>query len=980
MRTSPSPVELPDPSRTDADAVARAFVVAPDRGLTEADVVMRREAAGANELRRTERRSPWRRVGAQLTEPLTLLLLAAVAVSVIAWVIEGAAGVPIDALVILVIVVANIVLTLLQESRAQKAVEALASMTRSQSTVLRDGVVLTVASTDLVPGDVLLLAEGDQVGADGRLFSVHGLQLAEASLTGESEAVTKTTEPIPGDLPAPVGERRNMVFKGTAVTRGTGRAIVTATGMSTEMGEIASLMSEAGTEPTPLQKEINRLGATLGRIVIAIAVVVVVTITVLQGIDTPAQFIQVLLLGVSLAVAAVPEGLPAVLSVVLALGVQRMARRNAVVKRLSSVETLGSASVICTDKTGTLTSNQMTIVRIVTASGVAEVGGAGATPAGRVTRAGESLGDGPLFEEVRNLLWAGALANDAQLTESDGVWRIIGDPTEAAFLVAARKLPGTLEQVRAYERVAEAPFDSERKMMSTAERGRDGELFLCTKGAPDVLLERCTRNQVAEGTVPLTDARRAQALGAVEMLSHAAMRTLGVAYRAVAELPEDSGDPAPPDSLEHDLIYIGVAGMIDLPRPEARPAIAQAHAAGIRVIMITGDHPATAARIAQDLGIIGAGDVAVSGSELDRLDDAGLRDVVRTASVFARVAPEHKLRIVSALQADGSIVAMTGDGVNDAPALTAADIGVAMGITGTEVSKQAADMILADDDFATIVHAVREGRVIFDNIRKFLRYLLYSNMGEVLTVFFGIVLSTALGLSGAADGAVVLPLLATQILWINLVTDSGPALAMGVDPEIEDVMTRPPRTLTEHAVDGGMWVGIVVTGLVIAAVTLLTMDVFLPAGIVRAGRTPWRWRAPPGSPRSCSPVWSPPSTPAPPCPAPRGACSRTRSCGAPSRSRWCCRWRSCTSRRCRRPSAPRRWRASTGSSARAWRRSSWWSRRSGSSGCGCAADGVGGDVGPGHALWICSTGSTSARRRTRNGREPARRRGRPVLR
>ena len=829
--------ELPEPSHTDADAVARAFVVDPDVGLSEEQVILRREAAGPNELRRARKVSVWRRVGLLLTEPLTLLLLAAVVVSVVAWVLEGAHGAPIDAVVILAIIVLNAVLSLVQESRAEQAVEALSAMTRSHSTVLRGGTQAGIPSADLVPGDILLLAEGDQVGADGRLIRANGLQLAEASLTGESVAVDKQTGTLPGDAPLPLGERSNMVFKGTAVTRGTGRAIVTATGMSTEMGAIATMLEHAGTDTTPLQREVNRLGRTLGRIVVAIAVVVVLTISLLQGISTPSEFVAVLLLGVSLAVAAVPEGLPAVLSVVLALGVQRMAKRNAVVKKLSSVETLGSASVICTDKTGTLTTNQMTIERIVTSSGTADVTGIGYEPIGRVTQGGADLRPGALAEEVSEVLVVGSLANDAQLAEHHGAWQIVGDPTEAAFLVAARKLPDAVRRSEGYVRVGEVPFTSDRKMMSVAVRAGDGALTICTKGAPDVLLGHCTRVQVGEDTVPLDDAGRARILAEVDALSAAALRTLGVAYRRSAGAGASGSAGAVPldEADEHDLVYVGTVGMIDPPRPEARPAIAEAHAAGIRVIMITGDHPVTAARIAADLGIVPAGGGAVSGASLDAMDEERLRDTVRRTSVFARVAPEHKLRIVDALQADGSIVAMTGDGVNDAPALTSADIGIAMGITGTEVTKEAADMILADDDFATIVHAVREGRVIFDNIRKFLRYLLYSNMGEVLTVFFGIVLAGVLGLTGAADGEIVLPLLATQILWINLVTDSGPALAMGVDPEIDDVMTRRPRLLTDHAVDAGMWAGIVVTGLVIAVVTLTTMDIFLPAGLIPGG-------------------------------------------------------------------------------------------------------------------------------------------------
>jgi potassium/sodium efflux P-type ATPase len=825
-----------DPVRADAADVARALGVDAERGLTSAEASARLSQHGPNELRGTARNPLWRRLVAQFTDPLILLLLAAVVISLIAWIVEGAEGWPIDAVVILAIILLNAALGLVQESRAERAVAALAVMTRAQSTVLRDGELRAVPSAELVPGDVLVLAEGDQVGADGRLVRANSLRVAEASLTGESEAVEKRVDTI--DEVVPLGDRRDMVYKGTAVSRGTGRAIVTTTGMSTEMGAIATMLDETVEEPTPLQEEVAHLGRMLGRIVVVIAIVVMVTVALVQGIDSAADLVTVLLLGVSLAVAAVPEGLPAILSLVLALGVQRMARRNAVVKKLSSVETLGSASVICTDKTGTLTTNQMTIQRVVTASGTVDLGGVGYAPYGPATSKGHELADGPLRTEAQLVLGVGSLANDAQLSERDGIWEIEGDPTEAAFLVAAGKLAGTNEESARYGRVGEVPFSSERKMMSTAHRHESGDLVVLSKGAPDVLLQHCTRLQMGAEIVPLDPVRRRKAIADMEALSEEAFRTLGVAYRPAPELAARDGraDAAGFDeSSEEDLVYAGVVGIIDPPRPEVRPAIAEAHAAGIRVIMITGDHPATAARIARDLGIIDDEGIALPGARIDGMDEHQLRDAVRTVSVFARVAPEHKLRIVDALQAEGRIVAMTGDGVNDAPALKSADIGIAMGITGTEVTKEAAKMVLADDDFATIVHAVREGRVIFDNIRKFLRYLLYSNMGEVLTVFLGVVFAGVLGFTEAAGDGLVLPLLATQILWMNLVTDSGPALAMGVDPEIDDVMQRPPRGIHDRAIDTGMWIGIATTGLVISIITLLTTDIFLPGGLVPGG-------------------------------------------------------------------------------------------------------------------------------------------------
>ncbi len=825
-----------DPARTDPAEVAHLLDVDPERGLTSEEAAARLVAHGPNELRSVRRNPFWRRVVAQVADPLILLLLAAIGVSLVAWVVEGAEGWPIDAIVIAGIILLNAVLGLVQESRAERAVSALAVMTQSRSTVLRDGALRTVPSAELVPGDILVLAEGDQVGADARVIRANTLQVAEAALTGESTTVEKRPDTLTEVVP--LGDRHDMVFKGTAVSRGTGRAIVTATGMSTEMGAIATMLDETVADPTPLQVEVGHLGRTLGRIVIAIAIVVMLTVALVQGVRTPDEFVTVLLLGVSLAVAAVPEGLPAILSLVLALGVQRMARRNAVVKTLSSVETLGSASVICTDKTGTLTTNQMTIQRVVTASGTVDLGGVGYEPVGEATVKGRPIEPGPLLTEAQLVLSAGSLANDAQLAEREGEWRIEGDPTEAAFLVAAHKLEGTVAEAARYDRLAEVPFSSERKMMSTAHRHERGHLVVLSKGAPDVLLEHCTRIQVGDDIVRLDPVRRARALAEAEALSDEAFRTIGVAYRPAPELAGDDGEADAAGFGEHaerDLVYAGVVGIIDPPRPEVRPAIAEARRAGIRVIMITGDHPATAARIARDLGIIDEDGIALPGARLDGMDEHQLRHAVRTVSVFARVAPEHKLRIVDALQADGLIVAMTGDGVNDAPALKSADIGIAMGITGTEVTKEAANMVLADDDFATIVEAVREGRNIFDDIRKFLRYLLYSNMGEVLTVFFGVVFAGVLGFTAASEGGLVLPLLAVQILWINLVTDSGPALAMGVDPEIDDVMARPPRGIHDRAIDFGMWIGIGVTGLVISIITLLTMDVFLPGGLIPGG-------------------------------------------------------------------------------------------------------------------------------------------------
>ena len=826
-----------DASLTDAGAVAAGLALDAGKGLSAAEAARRLAEQGRNELRGAPPLPTWRRVLAHFQDPLIYLLLAAIAIALAAWWIEGRVGWPVDAIVIAVVVLLNGALGFMQEAKARDAVAALARMTEATSAVMRDGQPLRVPSAELVRGDLLLLGEGDAVGADARLLDATALRVQEASLTGESEAVLKDAATLAAAVP--LGDRLNMVFKGTAVAQGSARAVVTATAMATEMGAIATLLEATVDEPTPLAKEVARIGRMLGIAVVIIALVVMGTLFALSDIRSAGDITRILLLGVSLAVAAVPEGLPAILSVVLALGVQRLAKHNAIIKNLSSVETLGSASVICSDKTGTLTRSEMTIERVMTLSGATQVTGVGYAPEGRVEHEGGKLEAGPLHAEQVVVLGGGSLAGNADLRQgSDGGWEIHGDPTEAAFLVAERKLGVTERRQQRFERVAEIPFTSERKMMSSIERDheQDDALVIVTKGAPDVLLQRCTRARVGMDVVALDDALRARIVADVETLTDAALRTLAVAYR-----PLEAGEDAQgSDAMERELIFVGSVGIIDPPRPEAALAIQEARGAGIRVIMITGDHPRTAARIAADLGIVEAGAAALSGTELDALDDAAFKEAVRKTSVFARVAPAHKLRIVAALQADGQIVAMTGDGVNDAPALKAADIGVAMGITGTEVTKEAAKMILADDNFATIVHAVREGRGLFDNIRKFLRYLLSSNMGEVLTVFLGVVGAGVLGLAGAggdAGHAVVLPLLATQILWINLVTDSGPALAMGVDPSTGDVMARPPRRRDERVIDARMWSGVVQVGVVMALATLLTIDFNLPGGLIEGTQT-----------------------------------------------------------------------------------------------------------------------------------------------
>ncbi|HEX6235271.1 MAG TPA: cation-translocating P-type ATPase [Jiangellaceae bacterium] len=823
----------PDPTVVDASSVAQILETSPDRGLTAAEAARRLAVAGPNEIAPAAPVPTWRKLLEHFRDPLIYLLLGAIVVSFAAWLIEGASGWPYEPTVIAAIVVLNAVLGYVQQARAEHAVEALQRMSSPTAAVIRDGVQVRVPAGDLVPGDLLVLAEGDTVAADARLLTAATLKVSEASLTGESEPVLKDARTL--GQPVALGDRINMVFNGTAVTQGVGRAIVTATGMSTQMGQIADLLHSTRDDPTPLQREIARVGRMLGVAVIVIAALATAAIFAFYGVQSVDDVVTALLLGVSLAVAAVPEGLPAVLSVVLALGMQRMASRNAIVKKLSSVETLGSASVVCSDKTGTLTKGEMTIGRVVTSSGEVTVSGVGYRPEGRVEHDGGPLEEGStLWRETAIVLGGGSLASDAIVREQNGDWVIQGDPTEAAFLVAEMKLGTRDRRTGRFQRVGQIPFTAERKLMTSLESDseRAGKLAVVTKGAPDVLLDRCSHVRVADAVVPLDDTWRTRILNDVARLSDQAFRTLAVAYRPL----EITAPPDIDESLEHDLVYTGMVGIIDPPRPEAAQAIAEAHRAGVRVMMITGDHPRTATRIAGDLGIAGQEAEAVSGVELDQLAESQFGDTVRRRSVYARVTPQHKLRIVDALQADHNVVAMTGDGVNDAPALKSADIGVAMGRTGTEVTKEAAKMILADDNFATIVQAIREGRAIFLNIKKFLRYLLSSNMGEVLTVFLGVILASVIGLTGG-DGALALPLLATQILWINLLTDSAPALAMGVDTEADDVMSRPPRSLKDRVIDRQMWAGVLLIGLVMAVATLATIDLYLPGGLIEGTQT-----------------------------------------------------------------------------------------------------------------------------------------------
>lgn len=871
-----------DPSLADAQAVAASLGVDPNTGLSQAEAERRLAQYGPNELASAPPVPKWKKFLAQFKDPLVYLLLAATGISLVAWFIEranatlGAEGgeiLPFDAIVIVLILIVNAVLGYIQESKAEEAVEALSQMTAPQTNVLRDGKIARINTVDVVPGDMVVLGEGDSIPADGRLLAAASLRVAEASLTGESVPVGKNVDTL-AEAKA-LGDRANMVFNGTSVTQGTGRAIVTSTGMRTQVGKIADLLQATDDDDSPLQKEMNYVSKILGIAVCIIAAVVLVALALTEGFNDIHDVIDSLLLSVSLAVAAVPEGLAAILTVVLALGVRRMAEHHAIVKKLHSVETLGSASVICSDKTGTLTRNEMTVERVVTPSGEVQLTGTGYAPEGRmvaISDAGLTSTPSPAQEaaqlEAVATLAVGALANDGELRENTGAgdgsaasditWEAVGDPTEVSLIVAARKVKADRKYAN-YTRIGEIPFTSDRKRMAVvAQDNADaGRLTVFAKGAPDVLLGYCSRIAVNGAVRPMTQGDRQQILAAVERLSAEAYRTLGQAYRplgtaSLAAVPgvrinaaghvADIADQS--DVLESDLIWVGMVGIIDPPRTEVRDSVAEAHRAGIRTVMITGDHPLTAARIASDLGIIetdrngsaaGADDLSgkvLTGVQLDELPDEQAFDkATREISVYARVAPEHKLKIVESLQRQGNIVAMTGDGVNDAPAVKTADIGVAMGITGTEVTKQSAKMILADDNFSTIVEAVREGRGIFDNIRKFLRYLLSSNVGEVFTVFGGVMLAGFLGITQPGSQGVTVPLLATQLLWINLLTDAAPALAMGVDPSTDDVMARKPRKLTDRVIDGQMWGDIIFIGLIMAAVTLIGMDMHLAGGL-----------------------------------------------------------------------------------------------------------------------------------------------------
>jgi Ca2+-transporting ATPase len=826
--------------RQSAETVIAALETNPVRGLTTSEAQTRLAHYGKNVLPAAPPTPAWRRFLAQFQNPLTTLLLIATIISSIAWVIEDEGGLPYEALAILTIVILNAVLGYGQEHRAELAVAALQAMSAPTARVLRDTEPRTIPANDVVPGDILLLEEGDTCPADGRVIETIALRIDESALTGESTSVAKHSAPIASDVG--ISDQRNMIFSGTAVAVGRGRAVVTATGAATEFGKIAGTLQQTPEEATPLQKELDRVGTLLGRIVILIAVVMGLTLLLInQQTRSLAQIVDILLLSVSLAVAAVPEGLTAITTIVLSLGMARMAKRHVIVRKLNAVETLGSTTVICTDKTGTLTKNEMTVRALVVPAGRVDLTGIGYEPVGELRQEGQQAADGTLLTEVKGTLRAAVLASNAALVQKDDRWAVQGDPTEGALIVAGRKIGITeAELAEHYTRVGEVPFSSERKMMSVAltDARREGDLTIASKGAPDVLLARCTHERRGDAECPLTPRRRADILALIDQLAAEALRTLGVAYRM---LRPNAATSTISEAEECNLVFLGVVGMIDPPRPEAAEAVRMAQQAGVRSIMITGDHPTTAMAIAAELGMVQKGERALTGTELQQIDGERLRRLVEHVSVFARVAPEHKLRIVRALKDNGAIVAMTGDGVNDAPALKAADIGVAMGIAGTDVAKGAADMILTDDNFASIVAAVEEGRTIFANIQKFLRYLLSSNIGEVLVMFGGVVLAHVIGLRPANGTAILVPLLATHILWMNLLTDAGPALALGVEPADPRVMTKPPRQPQSRVINRMMWFDIFFVGLIMMLGTLGVMDWALPGGLLPGGSNSMRY-------------------------------------------------------------------------------------------------------------------------------------------
>ena len=765
-----------------------------DEGLSSGEAAARLAKFGPNEIEEATGPAWWRILLGQFTSPVIYILIGAVVVSALI-------GEVIDASVVGVILVLNAVLGFVQEFRAEKAINALRKMASLTATALRDGTEEEIDAADLVPGDVVILQTGEKIPADSRLIQEIELETQEAALTGESIPVQKDTAPVPAQAG---GERsladlRNAVFAGTVITRGRGRAVVVKTGMGTEIGKIAHMIQTTEDEETPLQKQLSTLGKWLGIFTVIICGLVFATVMLAQG----GEVLEVFFAAVALAVAAIPEGLPAVVTISLSLGVRRMVKRHALVRHLPSVETLGCTTVICTDKTGTLTHNEMTVKYIYVDGDDISVEGSGYEPEGALSATSDSL---------ELLLTIGALNNDARLDRE--TWQAIGDPTEACLITSALKAGIDRQDLdERYPRVDEIPFDSERKRMTTVHE-IDGARTAYVKGAPDLLLDRCTRLRAGTGVRDMEPADRDAILKKNEEYAGRAMRVLGFACREVA--PGEARD-----TYENGLVFVGLQAMIDPPRAEARDAISKCTTAGIKVVMVTGDLETTARAIGKELGIEGR---SMTGKDLHAVAEADLAETVEDVSIYARVNPADKVKIVNALKSRGHVVAMTGDGVNDAPALKQADIGIAMGITGTDVAKEASDMILTDDNFASIVNAVEEGRGIYDNLRKFINYLLSGNVGEVLIIFVGVLLRLPL------------PLTAVQILWVNLVTDGLPAVALGVDPIPAGAMQRPPRRTADRIMSKGMSLNVLSMGVLICIATLIMFVIGLREG-EEVGRT-----------------------------------------------------------------------------------------------------------------------------------------------
>lgn len=785
-------------------------------GLNDKEAAHRLQKFGLNVLKKKKPISRLEIFINQFKSFLVIILIIAAIVS--AFVLESV----IDAGVIMIIVIFNGIFGFIQEFRAEKAVEALNKLASPEAIVIRGGKKKKISSSSLVQGDIVLLDQGTKIPADLRLLEVTNLKVDESSLTGESEPVTKSTLPIKG---VPVADRKNTSYMGTLVTYGRALAVVTGTGMETEMGNIAHLIQDVEEEDTPLQKKLGTFGKNLGILIMVICVIVIAIMLLRSGIffgqgDIKDAVINSVILGIALAVAAIPEGLPAVVTITLALSLQRLSKKNAIIRRLPAVETLGSTSVICSDKTGTLTRNEITVRKIFSDGRIVSVTGKGYIPEGEFLSESKKI-DPSKDKSLSLLLRTSVLCNNASLSQQqDG---IIGDPTEGALIVAAAKALSLEKIKKEYPRKQEFPFSSERKMMTTINKGPDGLMISYVKGAPEIILKRCTHVLKGGKPVRLTEKEKGAILERNRILTLDALRVLGFAYKKVPSVVEE-------DKAEKGLVFLGLVGMIDPPRKDVKEDIATCKRAGIKTVMITGDHKNTAIAIARELEIFDTGSKALTGMDLDKMREDDLVDVVENISVYARVNPEHKMMIISALQKKGHVVAMTGDGVNDAPALKKANIGIAMGIKGTDVSKEASDMILSDDNFSSIVSAVESGRTTYDNIKKFIQYLLSSNMGEVL-----VILTALLIFSDPTNPAIIiLPVTAIQLLWINLLTDGFPALALGVDPGSPNIMKRHPRNPNENILDKDMLIDIVIVGTIITIGTLFIFSINLPSGIILA--------------------------------------------------------------------------------------------------------------------------------------------------